>query len=224
MSDRVRIYTSARPQAGEPAPENRRAARPRWLRPKAALGRADRLLRNTAIACALLLGILTLGNLDLPWAKKASEGIQQALTMRIQLDESIGELSFVKGLMPESALVFLNVTGGAELARPAEGDVLHPWSSAQPWLMFRCGEGASASAVSEGTVTAVSPLSEGRLGVLIDHGDGVESVYANLDRADVAAGDSVTRGQVLGACGDSLYFEYRAGGEPVDPSEKLGLR
>ena len=217
MSESVRIYTSARPEAAE-APRVRRRRRP-----GTAAGRADRLLRNTAVACALLLGILALGNLDLPWARKASEGIKQALTMRIQLDESIGELTFVKELMPESALVFLNVTGAPALSRPAPGEVLHPWSSAQPWLMFRSGDDGVVHAAAEGTVTAVSPLSEGRVGVLVDHGDGVETVYANLDRADVQAGDAVSRGQALGVCGGSLYFEYRTGGEPVDPTEKLGL-
>ena len=218
MSEGVHIYTSVRPEPAAAEPVRRRR------RPGVTLSRADRLLRNTAIACALLLGILTLGNLDLPWARRASEGIQQALTMHIQLDESIGELTFVKGLMPESALVFLNVTGAPELNRPSEGEVLHPWSSAQPWLMFHCEGAGAVSAAAEGTVTAVSPLSGDKLGILIDHGGGLETVYANLDRADVAAGDSVAPGQVLGACGGSLYFEYRAGGEPVDPTEKLGLQ
>lgn len=225
MSDSVRIYTAARPhtEPAEPTRADRRRRGPR-LRPKVTLSRADRLLRNTAVACALLLSILALGNLDLPWAKRAAEGVRQALTMRIELDESIGELTFVKELMPESALVFLNVSGAPELARPVLGEVTHPWSSAQPWLMFGCPAGTQVAAAADGTVTAVSPLSGGKTGVLVDHGDGLETTYANLDRAEVSAGDAVRKGQALGTCGDSLYFEYRANGEPVDPSEKLGLR
>ena len=61
------------------------------------------------------------------------------------------------------------------------------------------------------------------MGLLIDHGDGLESVYAGLSSASVAAGDSVTRGQQLGTGADGLYFEYRSAGEPVDPTEALGL-
>ena len=98
--------------------------------------RGDRLLRNSAIACALLLGILTLGNLRQPWAEKAAQGIERALTMHINLDESIGELTFVRQIMPESALVFLNVSGSTALAHPCDGAITHPWSDLQPWMAY----------------------------------------------------------------------------------------
>jgi len=49
------------------------------------ISRGDALLRNGTIACALLLGILALGRLEAPWAKVASERIEQALTLRIDL-------------------------------------------------------------------------------------------------------------------------------------------
>ena len=78
-------------------------------------------------------------------------------------------------------------------------------------------------AANAGTVTAVSPLSEGRYGVLVDHGEGMESVYVNLDEVAVKSGDSVSRGQQLGACEDGLYFELRQDSEAVDPTERLGL-
>lgn len=174
------------------------------------------------MACAVLLGVLALGNIRQPWAEKASEGIERALTMRINLDDSLGELTFVRELMPESALVFLNVSGGAAMARPAEGTVAHAWSSLQPWTLFE-GEDAPVRAVGAGTVTAVSQLSGGGYGLLIDHGEGLESVYANLGEVSVASGDAVERGDALGVTGDGLYFELRSGGESVDPAERLGL-
>ncbi len=187
------------------------------------MGAGDRLLRNSAIACAVLLGVLALGNVRQPWAQKAVAGIEQALTMRINLDDSLGQLTFVRELMPESALVFLNVSGGSELTPPAAGDVSHPWTALQPWVMFDC-QGAPVCAVQSGTVTAVSRMSDGRQGVLVDHGNGLESVYAGLAEVTVASGDAVDRGGALGTSGDGLYFELRSGGESVDPSERLGLR
>ena len=200
----------------------RSPAAPRRTLPKR-LTWSDRLMRNSAIACAVLLGVLALGNIDQPWATKAAEGIEQALTMRIDLDNSLGRLSFVQGLMPESALVFLNVAPETELALPVEGVVSHPWSSVQPWLLFEPAEGASVMAAEAGTVTAVSPLSTGGYGLLIDHGEGTESVYAGLGQASVEAGDAVARGQALGTAGKRVYFELRVNGEPVDPTERLGL-
>ena len=183
---------------------------------------SERLLRNSAIACAVLLGILALGNVREPWAQKASEGVRRALTMRINLDDSLGELTFVRNLMPESALVFLNVSGGASLSRPVDDPVAHRWSALQPWTLFD-GAGQAVRCVGAGTVTAVSALSSGGFGVLVDHGEGLESVYANLSEVSVRQGDNVNRGDRLGMGGEGLYFELRQGGESVDPTERLAL-
>ena len=135
----LRIHTQIRPEErkGASAPVCQRKRR--RVRERAPLTHSDRLLRNSAIACALLLGILTLGNLRQPWAEKAARGIERALTMHINLDDSIGELTFVRQIMPESALVFLNVSGGAGMTRPCDGAVVHPWSAMQPWLVFEDG-------------------------------------------------------------------------------------
>lgn len=39
--------------------------------------------------------------------------------------------------------------------------------------------------------------------VIVDHGDGVESLYAHLDSLDVAVGDSVSQGDVIGVMGNT---------------------
>ena len=225
----LRIHTQLGPQMDDTQPQSRRQRRPpkAWKRrERMAAGNrpefGDRLLRNSAIACALLLGILALGNLRQPWAEKAAQGIERALTMHINLDDSIGELTFVRQIMPESALVFLNVSGGAGMTRPCDGAVVHPWSAMQPWLAFEDGV-RPVCAADSGTVTAVSALSGGNQGILIDHGDGMESLYANLSEVTVQSGDSIARGQRLGACESGLYFELRQDGESVDPTERLGL-
>ena len=225
----LHIHTQLTPETIEPAEaskrERRRVHRRRHgpSKTRSRLTASDRLLRNSAIACAVLLGVLALGNIRQPWAQKAVEGIEQALTMHINLDESLGQLSFVKQLMPESALVFLNVSGGSELASPVSAPLSHPWSALQPWMLFD-GKGEPVSAAQGGTVTAVSSLSGGQYGLLIDHGQGMESVYAGLSALSVQSGDAVSRGQLLGSCGDGLYFELRSGGESVDPTQRLGLR
>ena len=216
----LRIHTQFRPDAAEGEPPTLRRKRQR--RPRSPMTRGDRLMRNSALACALLLGILALGNLRAPWAEKASQSIERALSMHINLDDSIGELTFVRQIMPESALVFLNVSGSTALARPCDGAVVHAWSELQPWLAFEAGK-RPVCAADAGTVTAVSTLSGGNQGVLVDHGEGRETLYANLSEVTVQSGDRVARGQQLGACEDGLYFEQRQGGESVDPTEGLGL-
>ena len=60
--------------------------------------------------------------------------------------------------------------------------------------------------------------------VIIDHGLGVQSLYAHLSSIDVKAGDEVEKGQQVGrsgmtglAGGDHLHFTMLVGGEQVSP-------
>lgn len=60
--------------------------------------------------------------------------------------------------------------------------------------------------------------------VIIDHGEGLETVYGHASRLFVTAGDRVRRGQVVGLTGSTgrstaphLHFEVRLEGQPVDP-------
>lgn len=196
---------------------------PRRIRLKTRLSFQERLLRNCFLASAVLLGILALGNVQQPWAIKASQSVEQALTMKINLDESLGQLSFVKKLMPESALVFFNLSGDHEFAQPVQGELTHPYNETQPWLMFACAAETDVNAPADGVIAAISPLSDGRYGVLIDHGEGLESVLASLKSVSVQTGDEILRGDKIGASADNLYFELRQNETPADPTERMGL-
>lgn len=62
--------------------------------------------------------------------------------------------------------------------------------------------------------------------VIIDHGLGVQSLYAHLSTLNVKEGDAVTKGQELGrtgatglAGGDHLHFTVMLQGTPVNPVE-----
>ncbi len=61
--------------------------------------------------------------------------------------------------------------------------------------------------------------------VLIDHGQGRETVYAHLSRTEVRTGQAITQGQRLGAVGMTgwatgphLHFEFRIEGHQIDPA------
>ncbi len=60
------------------------------------LSAGERLVRNSAVACALLLTVMAMKNVDQPWSRQAVEGIRQAMTMRVDWDETLGKLSFVR--------------------------------------------------------------------------------------------------------------------------------
>lgn len=223
-SDHVKltIHTSTAPNVQADCPAGKTHSR-RRIRVRTRLSFQERLLRNSFLACAVLLGILALGNIRQPWAQKASNSIEQALTMTVDLDQSLGQLSFVRRLMPESALVFFNLDHEHEFAMPVQGELAHPYTGSQPWLMFKTEANTPVYAVADGTISAVSPLSDGSFGVLIDHGSGLESVIANLRSVELQPGDGVVRGGRIAQSGGDLFYELRQGGNSIDPSSRLGL-
>ena len=184
----------------------------------------DKLMRNSAVACALLLMVLALQNANQPWTRDATQTLKQALTMRIDLDESLGRLNFVRGLVPDTALVFWDMKGN-QLQPPADGAVVHEYSGIQPWIEFACTPQQRVGAAQTGTVAAVMQNAEGDWTVLIDHADGVQTVYAYLAQALTRPGDAVERGAQIGVTADAegsrLYFELRKHGVPQDPALAL---
>ncbi|MDX2967848.1 peptidoglycan DD-metalloendopeptidase family protein [Kribbella solani] len=88
---------------------------------------------------------------------------------------------------------------------------------------FPAAIGTPVRAVTSGVVRVEHPAWAGNL-VRIDHGNGLETLYAHLSRVDVTDGQQVTAGQQIGAVGSEgnstgphLHFEVRLGGDPVNP-------
>lgn len=84
--------------------------------------------------------------------------------------------------------------------------------------------GQNVQAVGEGVVLFAEWFEGyGRM-IILDHGEGYNTVYAHLDELQVSAGDKVTAGQTIGQLGDSgswegpeLYFEIRVQGKAENP-------
>ena len=104
------------------------------------------------------------------------------------------------------------------------------WSSgAHTGQDFAAPIGTPVMSAGSGTVTIEHPSWAGNL-VRIDHGGGVETLYAHLSRVDVADGQTVRPGEQVGAVGDlgnttgpHLHFEVRLDGVPVDPTQVLDV-
>jgi hypothetical protein len=81
-------------------------------------------------------------------------------------------------------------------------------------------------AANRGTVLFAAPLGIYGQCVIVDHGMGVQSLYAHLSGIDVAPGAVVEKGQTLGrsgmtglAGGDHLHFTMLVNGQMVNPIE-----
>jgi murein DD-endopeptidase MepM/ murein hydrolase activator NlpD len=88
---------------------------------------------------------------------------------------------------------------------------------------FPAKVGTPVRAVTSGVVRIEHPAWAGNL-VRIDHGNGLETLYAHLSRIDVADGQQVKAGQQIGTVGTEgnstgphLHFEVRLAGDPVNP-------
>ncbi|MFH1840869.1 MAG: M23 family metallopeptidase [Candidatus Shapirobacteria bacterium] len=79
--------------------------------------------------------------------------------------------------------------------------------------------------IMEGVVKQTKNNSDGYgRHIIIDHGNGFESLYAHLKRIDVQTGDSVNHQTALGLSGSTglssgphLHLEVRENGRPFDP-------
>ncbi|MBU8871471.1 MAG: M23 family metallopeptidase [Gemmatimonadales bacterium] len=91
-------------------------------------------------------------------------------------------------------------------------------------LDFSVRLGTPVRVTGDGVVVAVQQQRGlGRV-VKVDHGDGVMTVYAHLDKALVKKGTQVQRGQIIAKSGNSgrstaphLHYEIRIGGRAVNP-------
>lgn len=90
--------------------------------------------------------------------------------------------------------------------------------------------GAAIVAAGSGKVITASYLSGYGNTVMIDHGNGVVTLYAHQPNGGikVSVGQTVTRGQRIGTVGSTgystgphLHFEVRINGTPVDPMKYL---
>ncbi len=124
------------------------------------------------------------------------------------------------------------------LQRPADGRVtsgygyrIHPIFGTRRFhagVDFGGGHGAPIYAAEAGTVVSAGARGGYGMTIVIDHGQGLTTLYAHQSRFAVAAGQRVSRGQVIGyigatgvATGPHLHFEVRVNGSTRNPMSYL---
>ncbi len=115
---------------------------------------------------------------------------------------------------------------------PVFSDVLADWRTHQA-IDYAETEPFEVKAAADGKVEDI--YTDGLMGVtvLIDHGDGIKTVYQSLaDSPTVKTGDEVKGGQIIGLSGKSavsekyddknmLHFAMLDNGKYIDPAEKI---
>lgn len=120
------------------------------------------------------------------------------------------------------------------LVRPAPGAMTGSWgegrgSRSHSGIDFDGDTGDPVVSAGTGVVTHAGDAAAGYAGyglmVLVDHGNGLTTLYAHLSRVGVVVGQAVAPGDGVGAIGSTgnvtgshLHFEVRQGGVPVNPN------
>jgi murein DD-endopeptidase MepM/ murein hydrolase activator NlpD len=177
-------------------------------------------------------------------AAKSEEDRQQDLLKQIQ-DKKADFQSELNALQVESGAVgdFLRqVQAGQKLAprkkRMFKAPVGAPMSSGfgtrvhpilgevrmHTGIDYAAGTGAPIRAAGPGIVVWAGPRGGYGNAVIIDHRNGLATLYAHQSRVNATVGQKVSTGQVIGFVGQTgmstgphLHFEVRELGTPVDP-------
>jgi murein DD-endopeptidase MepM/ murein hydrolase activator NlpD len=104
------------------------------------------------------------------------------------------------------------------------------WRTRHSGLDIAGRTGAAVRASNRGIVALVGDFFYGGISVYLHHGDGIMTVYHHLNRALVAVGDTVQRGQIIGRVGATgrvtgphLHWGAQYGAVPFDPADLLKL-
>ena len=88
--------------------------------------------------------------------------------------------------------------------------------------------GTSVHVTADGVVVRAEVESGYGKVIVVDHGGGVQTAYAHLSKFFVHTGQTVRRGDIVGAVGATgrvtaphLHYEVRMGGSPVNPTRYL---
>ncbi|MBD2188630.1 murein hydrolase activator EnvC family protein [Pseudanabaena mucicola] len=164
---------------------------------------------------------------------------QQALALaEDRLAEDSRRLSqiILAKVQPYSGLVMPPGTG--QLMYPTIGPVTsnfgwrtHPILGTERFhagIDFGADYGTLIYASAQGTVIYSDWYGGYGNSVIIDHGNGMTTLYAHCSELYVKDGDVVAKGQPIAAVGSTgfstgphLHFELRANGEPIDPADYL---
>lgn len=132
--------------------------------------------------------------------------------------------------------VFLTVNPNPILPNAAERGI---WACAgfghDPWLKqehfgldFAVAAGDEIAAIADGFVIHAGEKGDFGQCVILDHGNGMQSIYAHCSALSVTTGETVKAGTIVAAVGSTgystgphLHFEIRQNDVPIDPTPYL---
>lgn len=174
-----------------------------------------KLTRNTAFLMLLLVCLASIHNQQLPDGRTVLTAVQS--TVDQEWDESLGRITFVDNMMPQTLSVFFQEEETYSLSLPCNGTLVHLWETHAPYVSFDTA--GSVLAIADGEVMSLSHDSTDQLSLRIRHENGLESVYYHLASTPLREGDMVSSGEAVGSLqeGHNLVLDVRRNGLSIDP-------
>lgn len=175
-----------------------------------------KLNRNLAFLMLLLVCLASVHNQQLPDGQTVLTAVQS--TLQEDWDESLGKITFVDHLLPETLSVFFDTGASASFSLPCLGTLGHTWETQAPYLSFIPSD-ETALSVANGEVMSLSHGADDSLCLRIRHADDLESVYYHLSSVCVQEGDTVKAGDEIGQIcrGQNLILDVRKNGLSINP-------
>jgi murein hydrolase activator len=165
--------------------------------------------------------------------KETSEALQQQLAESAgRLEQMLAALQRRKEQTRDIAVAPSDFPGSkGNLPWPLRGKVIagfgsqvHPRYKTRTnnlGIDIKAGPDAQVQSVAAGRVVYADQfMGYGNL-VIVDHGAGFYTLYANLDEMSAKVGTGVSGGVQVGTAGDYLHFEIRKDGKSVNPIDWL---
>lgn len=164
---------------------------------------------------------------------KSDRRALQAAESQLEQD-SLAIASMIQQRMGGQGGIALTIRGTGQLMLPIVAEItsnfgwrMHPILGYQRFhsgMDFGADYGTIIQAADSGTVIFAGWYGGYGNAVIIDHGNGLTTLYAHTSEFYVVEGQGVQRGQAIAAVGSTglstgphLHFEVRRDGEPVDP-------
>lgn len=156
--------------------------------------------------------------------QSALEGEKSELLALIEQDQQ-----YIAQLLTGHDYVYTGAPSDAGLVWPVDGVITsefgwRSWGDFHRGIDIGTGYGTPVAAAADGIVIAAEYVGTYGNMIIIDHLNGLSTVYAHLSGYAVDVGEEVSQGMVIGwvgmtglTTGPHLHFEVRVNGEFVDP-------
>lgn len=132
--------------------------------------------------------------------------LSEAVSMKVATEDAISQ-EMVENAMPQG----FPLSGSATMKEAEDGE---------PMLIFTAQQGVNVVTSGTGTVVSVSADEEYGNRIIIDHGNGYQSIYRNGGTALVKNGEKLGKGYILFSIGEEnqeLGYQIMKDDEYIDP-------